>query len=100
MENDITRIITGFRNSSSRIFEMIYNDFKRNVKNVNRKTDENVFQQMQARYINELENQLRQLAEKTVAGYNEPRESKILQHELASQISYLLSEFQQKAKSR
>ena len=99
MEKETTRIITSFRNSSSRIFEMIYDDFKRSVKKLDRLRDENVFQRMQARYIKELEQQLRWAAEKTVEECNEKSEVKIVRHDLTSQVSYLLSEFLLKAKS-
>jgi len=100
MENDIGLIITEYRDLSSKISEMIYDDFKRKVKRLNRRTDENVYQLLQARYINELEKQLHQEVEKMVEKNNKNVNLTSLRHELATQASYILSEFLLKAKSR
>jgi len=78
---------------------MIYDDFRRDAKSLDRQTDENVFQKLQGRYMKELEKQLHRAAEGLVEEHTGDRDIGTLQHELARQISYLLSEFLVKAKS-
>jgi hypothetical protein len=99
MEKDFGNIISKFRDLSSKMSEMIYDDFKRKVKKLDRQKDENVFQLLQARYINELDKQLQQAAEKMVQENNKYSNLKLLRNELANQSSYILSEFLQKARS-
>ena len=99
MENDIGMLISKYRDLSSKISEMIYYDFKRNVERLDRHTDENVFQLLQARYIHELEKQLHHEVEKMVEKSKTNVNVKLLRHELGNQASYILSEFLQKAKS-
>ena len=99
MENDIGAIISKYRYLSSKISEMVYDDFKRNVEKLSRRTDENVFQLLQGRYMNELEKKLHQEAEIMVDKNNKNVNVTLLRHELGNQVSYILSEFLQKAKS-
>ena len=99
MEKDFGNIISKFRDLSSKISEMIFDDLKRKVKKLDRQKDENVFQLLQARYINELEKQLQQEAEKMVQENNKYSNLKLLRNELTNQASYILSEFLQKARS-
>ena len=99
MEGEIAVIITRFRNESSRISQRIFDDFATSVSGLNRQTDENVFQQQQARYLQELENQLHQFASKTVEENRGHNAVALLQHELPIQVSYILAEFLVKAKS-
>lgn len=99
MEKDITLIISDFRNLSSKIYEMVYDDFRQKVKNLDRQRDENVFQQLQARYVNALKKQLEQEAEKVIQEHNRHHAVRTLQRELTGQIAYLLPEFILKVKS-
>lgn len=99
MENDINRAVSAFRNLSSRVSEMIYLDFRSSVKKLDRQTDENVFQKLQARYIAELENQLNQAAGKLISEFRGNSLVNTLQYELSNRVAYLLSEFLLKAKS-
>lgn len=99
MDNDVVHILTGFRNRAASISQAIFKDFRSSVKRLDRQTDENVFQRLQARYLQELDKQLHQIAEKTVKEYSPYSTATNLHHELAGQISYLLAEFLHKAKS-
>ena len=69
MENDIAIVISRYRDLSSKISERIYDEFKRKIESLDRRRDENVFQLVQARYINELEKQLHHEVEKMVEKY-------------------------------
>ena len=99
MENDIAIVISRYRDLSSKISERIYDEFKRKIESLDRRRDENVFQLVQARYINELEKQLHHEVEKMVEKYKTNTNVTLLRHELGNQASYILSEFLQKAKS-
>jgi len=99
MENEIGVVISKYRDLSAKISEKIYDEFKRKIESLDRRRDENVFQLVQARYINELEKQLHQEVEKMVEKYKTNVNVTLLRHELGNQASYILSEFLQKAKS-
>jgi hypothetical protein len=99
METDVDIVVARFRNSSSRIFQFLYEDFKRNIRKLDRQGDENVFQKLQSRYLSELQKQLTIEAEKMIGQYNGIRDINLLRRELASQISYNISEFLVKIRS-
>lgn len=99
MEKDINIIKSNFRNSSTRISHLIYEDFIRSVKKLDRQRDENVFRQLQSRYRSELEKQLNAAAEKVIGEYGGHNDMRTLQRELTNQISYNVSEFLLKIKS-
>ena len=99
MENGVTLIITGFRNLSSKVYEVICDDFARSVNKLDRQTDENVFQQLGARYAKELERDLEQEAEKILTTHKSHEAIGTLERELAGQIAYLVSAFLLKVNS-
>lgn len=98
-QNDTTAIMSRFRNSSASIFHALCNDFEKKVKNISRRNDENVFQQLQGKYSQELKRQLTQLAKNTMAICHDTGSPGVLQKELTSHISYQVAEFELKARS-
>jgi len=99
MEKDLTLAISSFRDLSSKIYEKVFTDFKKGVNDIDRQTDENVFQQLQARYIRELEKYLDKEAKRIIEAYTDQSSIKKLQRELSGHISYLVTAFFIKAKS-
>ena len=99
MENDITQIISGFRNSSSKIYETVYNDFSKNISTLSREKDENVFQQVLGGYVSKLKKELGQEAEKILERHQEHHLFGTMQREMTGHISYIVSSFLLKAKS-
>ena len=99
METDIDIIKSQFRNAASGIFSRISEDFMRIAKKLDRQGDENVFRQLQGRYVNELENQLTHIAEKLISQYNGDKNINLIRRELATLISYDVSEFRLKMRS-
>ena len=99
MGDDIDIIKSSFRNSSSRISQLIFNDFRKNIRKLDRQKDENVFQQLLGRYIHELERKLADEAGKALAQYQVKVNINILRRELTSQVSYNMSEFLLKVRS-
>jgi hypothetical protein len=96
---DFTQIATDFRNISSRIYEFIFAEFRRSVKQLDRQLDENVFQQVQAKHIGKLKQMLEQETARTLESHGRHRAAQALQQEMTGQIAYLLSAFLLKARS-
>lgn len=99
MEKDIEIIVSQFRNEASGIFLMVAEDFERHAKRLNRRWDENVFQQLQSRYVQELKKQLSESAEKIINQYKVSRNLNILKQEFTRQIAYHTSELLLKIRS-
>lgn len=98
MENDINVIITRFRTTSGRLFQMLYADFDANSKKLDRQKDENVFLQLQGRYLNELEKQLMETAKRILSVHKTPATVRTLHNELKKHISYTISQFAKKTR--
>ncbi len=99
MERDIEMVVSRFRDEASNLFMAISADFERNAQKLNRLQDENVFQQMQGRYVQELKKQLAEAAEKTIGQYSGKVSENALRRELSDQIAYYVAEFLLKARS-
>lgn len=98
MDNEVIVQITRFRASSARLFQMLYEDFDANARKLDRQKDENVFLQLQGRYLNELEKQLKGIAQKMMSTHSTAGNMKELQNELTKQISFTLSQFAKKTR--
>lgn len=99
MEKDIEIVVSQFRSEASGLFQAIAEDFVRHAKRLNRQWDENVFQQMQGRYMQELKKQLTHIAEKLISQYKGALNTNMLRHELTQQIDYYISAFVIKIRS-
>lgn len=99
MEKDIEIIVSQFRSEASVLFGAIVEDFVHQTKRLNRQWDENVFQQMQSRYAQELKKQLSQVAEKVIVHYKGNLSASRLRLDLTHQIEYYTSAFVLKIKS-
>ena len=99
MDKDLIHIVSDFRNRTSKMYEQLFSDFKHNVFNLSRQKDENVYQQILARYSYLLKKRLEYEAHKIVESNRGNPAAGSLQQELTGHISYLLSEFRVKAGS-
>ena len=99
MERDIEIIVSHFRNEASSLFLAIVEDFERHAEKLNRQRDENVFQQMQSRFVQELKKQLSYIAEKVIGQYKGNTGINTLRRELTAQIEYYISELLLKIRS-
>jgi hypothetical protein len=99
MERDIEIIVSHFRNEASSLFLAIVEDLERHAEKLNRQRDENVFQQMQSRFVQELKKQLAYIAEKVIGQYKGNADINILRRELTAQIEYYISELLLKIRS-
>jgi hypothetical protein len=100
MHPDIDNIKADFRDTAGRIFQSTFSLFVKSVAKLDRRRDENVFQQLQGRYADELENRLSETARAVIERNGEKADSNVLRKELADEISYFVSEFLVKARSR
>lgn len=97
MHSNTTIAITSFRESAVRIFLLLWNDFERKTKELDRKTDENVFQQLQYRYVEGLRAQLSSIAERTLMSFSGDLNG--LRKCLTDQVSQNISAFMFRAKA-
>ena len=97
MKTDVEQHTVLFHNRAREVFFSLYNNFKHSTATVDRQRDENVFQQLQAKYTNELKSQLHAVASEVLEqlpGLNDG-----LNRMLHSLIEGYIREFVQKARS-
>lgn len=99
MQTGLDTIRNEFRTSSSRLFFSLYSDFEKAVAPLNRKRDENVFQQLQGRYSSDLEKQLNDIAKRILERYRDMQNINLIRGELTNSIAQYVHEFIAKAKS-
>ena len=99
MERDIEIIVSQFRNEAANLFLAIVEDFERHAERLNRQRDENVFQQMQSRFVQELKQQLSYIAEKVIGQYKGNTGINTLSREMSAQTEYYISELLLKIRS-
>lgn len=99
MKPDIDTIKARFRDEASVIHLRIMKTFEFNTQKLDRQKDENVFQQLTARYADELKRELSQMAKKLIDQYGEGAIRNLLQQDFARQISYHVSEWLLKIRS-
>ncbi|MCG2616150.1 hypothetical protein LZZ85_17770 [Terrimonas sp. NA20] len=89
--------VANFRESAVRSFLFFWYDFELKVKNLNRKEDENVFQQLRTRYAEALKTSLQQTAEKLLINFQGNKQG--LRVCLTEQVSHNISAFMGKVDS-
>lgn len=99
MKTDIDIVRARFRNEASTIYLRVMRNFELNVKRLDRQKDENVFQQLTARYADELKKELSQMAEKMVDQCSGGVNRDTLRQDFSRQISYNISELLLKIRS-
>lgn len=99
MNPDINTVKARFRDEASEIHLRAMKTFEYNTKKLDRQKDENVFQQLTARYADELKRELSQMAEKLLAQYGGGTNKHLLYQDFAHQIAYYVSEWLLKVRS-
>lgn len=88
-----------FESQASKLFLHLYQQFEQVSSNLDRQTDENVFQQSSSRYTLALQQQLNQIALRLIEEHKHTIKSiDDLQHALVNRIDALVNEFKQKTK--
>jgi hypothetical protein len=92
---DIKNMTVEFDNSAAKIYSRLFEQFLSSVKQIKRKTNENVFRMQIAKFSDELRGQLEQEAKRVSANYSGKLQGQ-LEISLTKKINYYLQEFQQK----
>jgi len=95
---DIDQVLVDFNSSARKQLASLLSQFMSNVHQINRKGNENVFQQLQARYTNSFKDQLEELAKSLIHKYRSVNEQQI-NNRLRNNIAIYLQEFLQQTKS-
>jgi len=95
---DIDQVLVDFNSSARKQLASLLSQFMSNVHQINRKGNENVFQQLQARYTNSFKDQLEELAKSLIYKYRSVDEQQ-LNNRLRNNIAIYLQEFLQQTKS-
>ena len=97
--NEFAQEIVDFDNKAKKIFFSLYEKFAESAKQLDRKKDDNVFQQQQSKYLNTLKTQLENLAQDLLNKYSSLRNINLLNKKLRDEINAHLNEFRQKSRS-
>jgi hypothetical protein len=95
---DIDQVLVDFNCSARKQLAFLLSQFMSNVHQINRRGNENVFQQLQARYTNSFKDQLEELAKSLIHKYRSVEEQQ-LNNRLRNNIAIYLQEFLQQTKS-
>lgn len=99
MEKDFEQAKVEFDNMATKIFFSLYGQFKNTIKFIDRRKDENVFQQLQGKFVFSLTNQLQNLAKEIIHKHQHLKNAQHLNRILTDAISSYINEFTQKSNS-
>jgi len=97
--NEFAQEIVDFDNKAKKIFFSLYEKFAESAKQLDRKKDDNVFQQQQSKYLNTLKTQLENLARDLLNKNSSLKNINLLNKKLRDEINIYLNEFEQKSRS-
>ena len=97
--NEFAQEIVDFNNKAKKIFFSLYEKFAESAKQLDRKKDDNVFQQQQSKYLNTLKTQLENLAQDLLNKYSSLKNINLLNKKLRDEINIYLNEFRQKSRA-
>lgn len=99
MKADVDTVRARFRDEASVIHIRVMKTFELNTKRLDRQKDENVFQQLTARYANELKKELSQMAEQLIDQHGDETNRHFLLQDFTRQIAYYISEWHLRIRS-
>jgi hypothetical protein len=97
--NEFPQEIVEFDNKAKKIFFSLYENFAQSAKQLDRRKDDNVFQQQQSKYMNTLKTQLENLAQEPLNKNSSLKNINLLNKKLRNEINAYLNEFMQKSRS-
>ena len=97
--NEFAQEIVDFDNKAKKIFFSLYEKFAESAKQLDRKKDDNVFQQQQSKYLNTLKTQLENLAQDLLNKNSPLKNINLLNKKLRDEINIYLNEFRQKSRA-
>lgn len=99
MDNESSQIIIDFNNHAKKIFFSLFDKFIDSTKQLDRRKDDNVFQQQQGKFLNSLKNQLEDIAREFLHNNRALENISQLTRQLTEGINAYLYEFRQKTRS-
>jgi len=97
--NEFAQEIMEFDNKAKKIFFSLYEQFAGSARQLDRKKDDNVFQQQQGKYLKTLKTQLENLAQDLLSKNSSLKNSNLLNKRLRDEINLYMDEFRQKSRS-
>ena len=97
--NEFPQEIVDFDNKAKKIFFSLYENFAGSAKQLDRKKDDNVFQQQQGKYLKTLKTQLENLAQDLLSKNSSSKNITLLNKKLRDEINIYMDEFRQKSRS-
>ena len=97
--NEFAQEIVDFDNKAKKIFFSLYEKFAESAKQLDRKKDDNVFQQQQSKYLNTLKTHLENLAQELLNKKSSLKNINLLNKTLRDEINIYLNEFRQKSRA-
>ena len=94
---DLDKILVDFNNSARKLLSSFLEEFMTNVHSRNRRNDENVFRQLQARYVDSLQDQLNTLAKSYIHKFRFT-DMQQLNNRLSNSIALYMNEFLRQTK--
>ena len=99
MDSEFAQLSVDFNNNARKIFFVLYTEFSDSIKKLDRKRDDNVFQQQQGKYIHALKSQLEDLAREILNKNRTAKSIEQLNRRLMDEINMYLNQFRQKSRS-
>lgn len=97
--DEFAQVHIEFNNKAKNIFFSLYEKFAGSIKQLDRRKDDNVFQQQLGKYLQTLKNQLENLALELLDKNKSTKNISELNKKLADEINTYLGEFRQKSRS-
>ena len=98
MQKDSDEILVEFNNDAGKLLSFLFAKFQKNVQPLNRNKDENVFQQLQSKYLYSFKNELENMAKIQIEKYKGDKAYE-LNNRLSDSIDRLINEFVQQIRT-
>ena len=99
MNNEFEQVVVEFNTKAQKLFFLTYERFHASTRRLDRKKDENVFQQQLGKYLYDLKLQLENIASELLHKYKSLVNINRYNSVLTDQIKDYLNEFRQKSRS-
>jgi hypothetical protein len=97
MHGSINSILVSFNDDASLIYSELFEEFKRSVKKIDRKTDDNVFRLQAAKYFDQLKRKLEREAKRKIEAHPQLQDELFIA--LTERINFFLQEFDHRYKN-
>lgn len=99
MDKELEKISVDFNNKAQKLLFQLFDKFRSSARRIDRQKDENVFQQMQGKYLYTMKQQLELIAKELIYKNTSLKNTEHLNKVLTDEINLYLNEFRQKSRS-